>query len=102
MTYNKLFLQWLYRNYLYLMRKKESNFLKEKAVNRIIKHMRNVQDNMILFEYNRDQLPFYIKEFELLRRSIKHDTSKFEDNFIVGFSKLPDGADRTPEQEKEA
>ncbi len=76
--------------------------LKKAAVNRIIFHMRKVQDNMLLLEYNREQLPFNIREFELLRRAVKHDTSKFEDNFIVGFSKLPDRKLRTEEQEIEA
>ena len=51
-------------------------------IDRNIMHIRKVQDNMILLEKNREKLPFKIKEFELLRRGLKHDLSKFSKKLI--------------------
>lgn len=51
-------------------------------IDRQIKHIRLVQDYMIILELNRDKLPFEVKEFELLRSSMKHDLTKFQEGFI--------------------
>ncbi len=54
-------------------------------IDRTVMHMRRVQDNMILLEKNRDKLPFKIKQFQLLRRGMHHDLSKFSDSFAEGY-----------------
>ena len=54
-------------------------------IDRTIKHIRKVQDNMIYLEKNRSILPFKIREFELLRRGLKHDCSKFSRELINGY-----------------
>ena len=54
-------------------------------IDRNVMHIRRVQDNMILLEKNRDKLPFKIKQFELLRRGMYHDLSKFSRNFIKAY-----------------
>jgi len=57
-------------------------------IDRTIKHIRKVQDNMIYLEENKYLLSFKVKEFELLRRSLKHDLSKFSKNLINGYIDL--------------
>ena len=54
-------------------------------IDRTIRHIRKVQDNMIYLEKNRQLLPFKIKQFDLLRRGLKHDTSKFSKKLINGY-----------------
>lgn len=60
---------------------------KEHFVNRLIKHIRRVQDNMLLLEFNRNGLPFDIEEWELTRRGMQHDLSKFNEELVEGFIK---------------
>ena len=54
-------------------------------IDRTIKHIRKVQDNMIFLEKNRDLIPFKIRKFELLRIGLKHDFSKFSKSMINGY-----------------
>jgi len=62
------------------MNENEINF-----IDRLIKHIRRVQDNMIYLEYNRKSLPFKIEKWELLRRGMQHDLSKFNKDLIKGY-----------------
>ncbi|HSQ97364.1 MAG TPA: DUF5662 family protein [Rickettsiales bacterium] len=59
--------------------------IKNHFIDRTIYHIRLVQNNMILLEKNRDKLPFDIPEWEILRRSLKHDFSKFSSELIEGY-----------------
>ncbi len=65
-----------------------TQYNKEEFIKRTIKHIRRVQDNMILLELNKDKLPFKIKEFDLLRLSLKHDIDKFSENIIYDELKI--------------
>lgn len=57
-------------------------------IDRTIKHMRLVQDNLILLEKNKELLPFRVKPFELLKRSFKHDIGKFHPELVVAYQKI--------------
>jgi len=47
-----------------------------------IPHIRLVQDYGAFLEFNSDKLPFKVKDFEILNRTMKHDLDKFEENKI--------------------
>lgn len=54
-------------------------------INRLIKHIRLVQDNMIWLEVSRKDLPFEINKWELLKRGMQHDLSKFDKDLVEGY-----------------
>ena len=56
-----------------------------KFIDRQIAYIIRVKDNMILLEKNRHLLPFKIPQFDLLRRGLKHDLSKFSKNSINAY-----------------
>jgi len=62
------------------MNENEINF-----IDRLIKHIRRVQDNMILLEKNRDKLPFEIDKWRLMQRCIHHDSTKFSNKLVDGY-----------------
>ena len=53
-----------------------------------LKHIRLVQDNMLLLEKNLHKLPFKIKDFELMRRGMHHDLDKFSDKLANGYMEI--------------
>lgn len=57
-------------------------------IERTVKHIRRVQDNMILLAKNIDKLPFDIRWNELIERSMCHDLSKFSNDLFYGFVRL--------------
>lgn len=63
----------------------ERNFYKKRMMNWYIPHIRKVQDYMILLELNRNELPFYIPEWELVYRGMHHDVDKFSPNLADNF-----------------
>lgn len=73
---NKVFLKKLHKLY-----KEELDFKKE-FLKRTLKHIRLVQDNLLLLELYRGNLPFYLPEFELIRSGFRHDTDKFEKSIV--------------------
>lgn len=54
-------------------------------IDRQIEHVRLVQDYMIFLEKNLDKLPFGVEEFDILRRAMYHDLTKFQEKFVHGF-----------------
>lgn len=57
--------------------KNEKDFYKRRMILEWhLPHIRKVQDYMVLLELNRNDLPFYIQEWELLYRGMKHDVDK--------------------------
>lgn len=63
------------------MLKREENF-----INRFIKHTRLVQDNMIFLEkYIEETNVVEINDFDLFKRSLKHDIDKLNDNLIESY-----------------
>jgi len=59
-----------------------NNNFKNNFIDRQFKHIRLFQDNMILLEKNLDKLPFKIKEWELIRVCLTHDSDKFNDDVV--------------------
>jgi hypothetical protein len=59
--------------------------LKKEFIDRQIKHIRLVQDYMLLLEMNLDKLPFKIDQFLIIERSFYHDLTKFKQNFIYRY-----------------
>ena len=57
---------------------------KNNFIDRQFKHIRFVQDNMILLEKNLDKLPFKVDEWELIRACIDHDSDKFFPDILKG------------------
>lgn len=57
---------------------------KNNFIDRQFKHIRLVQDNMILLEKNRDKLPFKVEEWELIRSCLGHDSDKFFPDILEG------------------
>lgn len=53
-------------------------------IERQLKHMRLVQDNMLLLEEHRSFLPFQIPAWRLIRRSLNHDRDKLSPAAIQG------------------
>ena len=47
-----------------------------------ISHSREVGDLLLLLFKNADKIPFSVDKYELLKRSVLHDTDKFNEEFI--------------------
>ncbi len=62
--------------------------IKNIVINRQMTHIRLVQDYMIILEENKEKLPFKIEDFELIRRAMLHDYTKFSNEQINGFIKI--------------
>lgn len=60
---------------------------REKAfIDRFMKHIRLVQDNMILLECNFSKIDFInIEQFDLIKRSMEHDLDKVQENLIENY-----------------
>jgi hypothetical protein len=58
---------------------------KDYYIKRQLFHMRHVQDNMFLLESNLKRLPLDIGDFELIGRSLYHDTDKLAGEDVDGF-----------------
>lgn len=66
----------------------QKKYLEKKFIERFLFHMRNVQDNMLNLENNRDKLPFRIGKSRLICRSMKHDIDKFSANMVNDYFML--------------
>lgn len=53
-------------------------------LDRTIKHIRRVQDNLILLEKNRDKLPFEIEKWFLMN-CLDHDLTKFRPSIVEDY-----------------
>jgi len=63
----------------------KDNILKEHFILRLLNHIKKVQNNMILLSKNLENLPFEIKNKQILiNRAIIHDEDKFSDKLIKG------------------
>ena len=47
-----------------------------------ISHSREVGDLLLLLFKNADKIPFSVDKYELLKRSVLHDTDKFNEKFV--------------------
>ena len=57
-------------------------------IERTIRHIRRVQDNMIILALNIEKINIDVKWNELIERSMTHDLSKFSDDLVSGFVRL--------------
>ncbi|MDR3290158.1 MAG: hypothetical protein LBT02_02635, partial [Rickettsiales bacterium] len=53
---------------------------KKLHIKSIIWHNNIVVNLMVLLENNKNKFPFKINDWELVRRAVRHDFDKFEDN----------------------
>lgn len=62
--------------------------IKKLHITRQLSHIYDVQKYMILLELNREKLPFFIPEWEIIYRSMFHDSDKFKEQVANNYCKI--------------